>query len=125
MARKKKPILNQVVDKPIVEVKAEGKVFDSLQSFYNTDVVEELEKAVEKELNPESDMISLKDSGEKLAELKGKENITPEDSEEDVEEEFIAAVPRPAGVRSLTKDVRNSLSRNELRLFERTGKLPN
>lgn len=129
MPRKKKKVLNQVIEEPKVMIKSEGKVIEqkpvieqSLAGLENDDSPQYIIPE-EPEIS-ESDMISLKDSGEILAELKEKEDEDFDDSEEDVDEEVIETVPRPAGVRSLNKDVLSTLSRREVRWFQRTGKLP-
>lgn len=137
MARKRKTILNQIFDEPRSEVKSEGLVFEE-PIVATPEQIEEMEivgaEMITKEVNkrilddikeleevePEQEEISLKDSGEKLAKLREKENLKTEKDDEKVVDE----TPRPAGIRSLDKDVLKRLSHRERRFFQRTGILP-
>ena len=133
MARKKKLILNQKVEEPKVEAaKLLAPEIESVQPISVTDTGIVIhpdnfpkEESLAAVSEPEKDNeISLKVSGEKLAEVLEKNKQDAEEVEDDAEEDNIIEVPRPAGVRSLSKEVRDSLSRRDLRWFQRTGNLP-
>ena len=128
MARNKKSVLNQMIGKSVVEeskiekeevVEAPAKLLaPEIES-----VIPMAEPVVKSETKTNSE-ISLKVSGEKLAEALEKNKRVDEELEEVVEEEVVVEVPRPAGIRSLDAETRNRLSRSELRFFQRTGILP-
>ena len=143
--RKKKTVLNQKTEEPKVEAaKLLAPELESVQpmaepvvGWVQPDIEQSTEEIIKKGMKtkiveepkgtvgrPDSEMISLKDSGEKLSEvLQKKEEVVTEPEEEEVVEK-VDETPRPAGIRSLSKEQRNSLSRRELRYFQRTGILP-
>jgi len=130
--RKKKTVLNQKVEEPIAatpeqieDIKKEGA--KEIAKLVDEKIVDDL-----KELGGDKpEEISLKVSGEKLAEVlyEGKvgAQVEPEAKvEEDSGEEVVVSkeVSRPIGIRNLDKDVVRSMSSRDLRHFQRTGKLP-
>ena len=130
MGRKKKLILNQTVTEPKIEIKVETPIEEKPMGVTDTGIViypdnlpEEESLAAVSESEKDNE-ISLKVSGEKLAEVLEKNKQDVEEVEDEAEEDVVEEVPRPAGVRSLSKEVLNSLSRRDLRWFQRTGKLP-
>lgn len=139
MGRNKKNVLNQVAKEPQekeISVKVTEETIDKLKEVHDLDAVEVAKEMASENFNvpkenvkviiseSEQAEISLKVSGEKLAEALEKNKRVDEELEEDVEEEVVEEVPRPAGIRSLDAETRNRLSRSELRFFQRTGILP-
>jgi len=134
--RKKKTVLNQKTEEPKVEAaKLLAPEIESVQpmaepvvGWVQPDIEQNTEEIINKVIEdskPASEMISLKDSGEKLSEvLQKKEEVVAEPEVEDVDEEVIDETPRPVGLRSLSPEVRKTLSSRDLRYFQRTGILP-
>lgn len=110
MARNKKSIFNKIIKEPKIEETSKEIVFEDVHDINPIDELKEIEQ---KE-------VSLKDSGEKLAEvIKEKEIEEPvveEKTEEPVVKEIIITKP--------TKEQLLRLSKSGLRWYQRTGKLP-
>ena len=131
MPRKKKSVLNQKAEEPKEVMKTEEVSDDSVVGWVNPElkkdsteeIIKELEKNHLVDAEEEVKEISLKVSGEKLSEVLEKKAV-PEEPKEEVVEEKVDETPRPAGVRSLDKDVLKRLTHRELRLYQRTGILP-
>jgi len=135
--RKKKSVLNQKTEEPKVEaaklLAPEIEPVEPVVGWVNPELKQNPEEIVEKMIENKTKIveepkeISLKDSGEKLSEvLQKREVIEKEEVVAEPEEvvEKVDETPRPAGIRSLSNEQRKSLSRRDLRYFQRTGILP-
>ena len=114
MGRKKKSILNQIVNKPKEEISVEipEEIDENLEENHGIDAVEDVENIIQEE-------VSLKDSGERLVGmLQNVENLNNDDDvvTDEVVEEII--------IRKPTKEQLSKLSKSGLRWYLRTGKLP-
>ena len=131
MGRKKKSVLNQGVKEPVIkeESKEESKGLVYGEDYIEDPTIERtlvekspatvLEEVSLKDVKKDSNEISLKVSGEKLAEVLEEKNV--EEVEEPVVEEPV--VDRLIIIKP-SKEQLSSLSKAGIRHYRRTGMLP-
>ena len=140
MARNKKNVLNQSVKEPVIkeelEVVEELTQEDMDMDKYDMTVHSEVhppvkeQKSAQEEISLKDSMekvveeISLKVSGEKLAEVIKEKEEKAIINKEEIKDTKVEEIVAPRSVRDLSKDMVGKMSQKELRMFRRTGMLP-
>ena len=138
MARNKKNVLNQSVKEPVI--KEELEVVEELtqedMDKYDMTIHSEVHPPVKEQKSAQEEFslkvsgekfaeeISLKVSGEKLAEVIKEKEEKAIINKEETKDTKVEGIVAPRSVRDLSKDMVGKMSQKELRMFRRTGMLP-